>query len=181
MIKLMGKRALILSALLTLCVTSSAWSQELRIGYLNPQTVLERLPDTGKIEKELGDLAKKKQEEFSARVQKFQNDVQRFQNNASLMQADAKEKEESRLISEEQELQKLQSDIQQELGTKRNELLRPVLQKIDTAISEVAKELSLTYVMNESTSQGESILLFVSENGKKSFDITEKVIAKLIK
>ncbi len=168
----------VLAVLLVMAAPIQA--QELKIGYLNPQDVLERMPETATIEKELNDLAQSRQTTFTSRVQKFQTDVQRFQQNASVMSNDARDKEEQRLIAEEEALQGLQMEIQQELANKRNELLRPVLEKIDTAISAVAKELSLTYVLNESTSQGESILLFISDDGKTRLNITEKVIAKLV-
>jgi outer membrane protein len=175
----MAKRLLFLMAFIVAATSSTVLAQEVKIGYLNPQEVLERMPETATIEKELTTLANSKQESFTQRVQKFQTDVQRFQQNASVMSNDARTKEEQRLVAEEQSLQQLQSEIQQELATKRNELLRPILEKIDKAISDVAKEMNLTYVINEATSQGESILLFVSEDGKTRLNITEKVIEKL--
>ncbi len=156
-------------------------AQELKIGYLNPQNVLERMPETKTIEQQLTSLATTRQEAFNTRVQKFQTDVQRFSQNASVMSADARQKEEQRLVGEEEALQNMQMEIQQELGNKRNELLRPLLEKIDNAISATAKELGLTYVINETTSQGESILLFISDDGKNRLNITEQVIAKIVK
>lgn len=177
-IKMANRLLAILALMLVMAVPLQA--QELKIGYLNPQDVLERMPETATIEKELNDMAQSRQTSFTTRVQKFQTDVQRFQQNAAVMSTDAREKEEQRLIGEEEALQGLQVEIQQELATKRNELLRPVLEKIDNAISEVAKELNLTYVINESTSQGESILLFISDDGKNRLNITEKVITKLV-
>jgi outer membrane protein len=178
MIKMANRLLAVLAVMLVMAIPLQA--QELKIGYLNPQDVLERMPETATIEKELNDLAQSRQTSFTTRVQKFQTDVQRFQQNAAVMSNDAREKEEQRLIGEEEALQGLQVEIQQELATKRNDLLRPVLEKIDNAISEVAKELNLTYVLNESTSQGESILLFISDDGKNRLNITEKVVAKLV-
>lgn len=163
-----------------LVIVAPLHAQELKIGYLNPQEVLQRMPETASVEKQLSDLAQSRQTSFTTRVQKFQTDVQRFQQNAAVMSNDAREKEEQRLIAEEEALQGLQTEIQEELATKRNELLRPLLEKIDSAISAVAKELSLTYVINETTSQGESILLFISDDGKNSLNITEKVLAKIV-
>ncbi len=178
MIKMANRLFAIFAVLLVMAAPLQA--QELKIGYLNPQDVLERMPETATIEKELNDLAQSRQTSFTTRVQKFQTDVQRFQQNAAVMSNDARDKEEQRLIAEEEALQSLQMEIQQELANKRNELLRPVLEKIDNAISAVAKELNLTYVLNESTSQGESILLFISDDGKNRLNITEKVVAKLV-
>jgi len=178
MIKMANRLLAILTVMLVMAAPLQA--QELKIGYLNPQDVLERMPETATIEKELNDLAQSRQTSFTTRVQKFQTDVQRFQQNAAVMSNDAREKEEQRLIAEEEALQSLQMEIQQELANQRNELLRPLLERIDTAISAVAKELSLTYVLNEATSQGESILLFVSDDGKNRLNITEKVLAKLV-
>ena len=155
-------------------------AQDLKIGYLNPQNVLDRMPETKSIEQQLNTLATTRQEAFNTRVQKFQTDVQRFQQNSSVMSADARQKEEQRLMGEEEALQNMQVEIQQEIGNKRNELLRPVLEKIDNAISATTKELGLTYVINETTSQGESILLFVSDDGKTRLNITEQVIAKIV-
>jgi outer membrane protein len=66
-----------------------------------------------------------------------------------------------------------------EVRRRQQELLRPLLAAIDTAISDVARELGLDYVLNELTTEGEMILLFVSQDGENRYNITNRVVQKL--
>ncbi len=58
---------------------------------------------------------------------------------------------------------------------KRQELLEPVLEKLQAAIDAVAAEQGYTYILNQSTGSGVSVLL----HGPEEADITEALMKKL--
>ena len=58
---------------------------------------------------------------------------------------------------------------------KREELLLPVLEKLQNKIDEVAKSNGFTYILNQTTSTGVSTILF----GPEENDITEKLMTAL--
>jgi Skp family chaperone for outer membrane proteins len=51
-----------------------------------------------------------------------------------------------------------------------------MLNRVDTAMSEVAEELELEFVINQTASSGDPIVYYSSQRG---VDITERVIQKL--
>jgi len=75
------------------------------------------------------------------------------------------------LQKKEQEIMKFEQEMQQKLGSKEQELLNPILAKVNNAIQAVAKENSFQFIFD--TSSG--VLLYADE----SQDITSMVKAKL--
>ena len=75
------------------------------------------------------------------------------------------------LQAEEQKLMEFQGKSQNDIAVKQNELLEPILKKVQEAIDAIAAEESYTYVFD--SSQG--MILYADETA----DITEKVKAKL--
>jgi Skp family chaperone for outer membrane proteins len=70
----------------------------------------------------------------------------------------------------------MESRIQRQIQQRQNELFSPLLNRVDTAMSEVAEELELEFVINQTASSGDPIVYYSSQRG---VDITERVIQKL--
>ena len=75
------------------------------------------------------------------------------------------------LEQERVEITKFQQEIQQKLAAKSEDLLKPIRDQINEAISSVAKENGFTYIFDEAV----GLILFAEE----SADIGEMVKAKL--
>jgi len=82
------------------------------------------------------------------------------------------QKRQDELIKESEALQKFETDVTDKISKKRQELLTPLLEKIQKAIDEVAKARGYKMVFDESLV---SAVLFAD----KSLDITDEVKAKL--
>jgi outer membrane protein len=88
--------------------------------------------------------------------------------------APIKEKEQQELLQKEQDaIQAFEQEIQQKLQVKREELLKPIVDKITAKISEVCKENGFVMVFDTSSFNA---LLYSPE----SEDITALVKAKMI-
>lgn len=147
-----------------------------KIGYLNPQDVLDELPQKVEIENELNQFLDEKEAEFEERAIEFQNSMAEFQQRQeNLSEAEAR-REQERLQVMNQELEQFQQQIERELQQRQSSLLQPLLAEMNVAIETVAKDMELDYVLNEATGEGEMILIFVSSEGKDNFDITQRVL-----
>ncbi|HAC15431.1 MAG TPA: hypothetical protein DCE78_05730 [Bacteroidetes bacterium] len=175
------KKYTLLLLIVTLGFAVTELQAQTKVGYINPQAVLEALPETQAVQKKLSDFVQLKQSEFATQEEAFLSKVRQVQEQvqAKLISEADLEKERQALEQQQEELVALQDTHQIELRRRQQELLQPILASIDTAIGEVAVELSLDYVLNELTNQGEMILLFVSNDGKNSLNITDRVIQKL--
>lgn len=73
------------------------------------------------------------------------------------------------------EITKLASDAEAEIVTKREDLLEPILEKLQNAIDAVAEEKGYTIVLNQTNSSGVSTILY----GPEEDDVTQAVLKKL--
>ncbi|KPP95996.1 MAG: outer membrane protein [Bacteroidetes bacterium HLUCCA01] len=176
----MKRKITMLAVLMLGIAVTSSWAQ-IRIGYINPQEVLQQLPERQAIEQQLAELIEEKEADFSAREEAFLARVREVQERveAGTISDSQLETERASLEVEQEELTELVRSQQLDVQRRQQELLQPVLESIDQAIEEVATELGLAYVLNEMTSDGEMILLFISAEGENTLNITGRVADKL--
>lgn len=152
---------------------------QLRVGYMNPQKVMNALPQKAQITKELSNYAAQKEKLFAKRTTALRNEIVAYQKKAASMSSEENNKEKARLDTLSQKLSQYKSELEQDISNKRSELLSPLMAKVNKAIKSVALQMHLDFVLNKATGQGDSILMYVSSEGKQKYDITQKVIDKL--
>lgn len=179
----MMKRAIFLAAaLLMLCAVipqQQTQAQDLKIGYVDPQAILMKMPEMKAIQQRLKNFADRKRQELSDKQQNFQQQVQAYQQKATVISDEAKKKEQERLGKLNSQLQQFQSQIQQEMQKKQQELMGPLFKQIEDAIDSVANKQNLTYVLNTTTSSGDVIILYASDEAQQKYDITDPVMRQL--
>lgn len=177
----MLKRILSLSLLCLFVVgfAGTATAQNVEIGYVDPQAILNKMPKMKSVQQELQNFVDRKRQEFATKQQDFQKQLSEYQQKEAVISESAKKKEEERLGQLNAELQQYQSQIQQEIAQKQQELVSPLLDEIDSAISTVAQDMGLTYVINRTTSQGDVIVLYASQEAQQKYEITDQVMQEL--
>lgn len=153
--------------------------EEMKIGYVNPQAVLAKMPEMAAIQKRLQNFAQQKQQELLQKEQDFQTQVAEYEQKAGVRTQEANQREQERLGQLQQDLQVAQQQAEQALQQRREELLGPLFTQIGTAIDAVAEQMELTYVLNTTTSSGDLIILYASEEYQSKYDITEEVMKEL--
>ncbi len=165
---------------LVLCVWgATANAQQLKIGYVDPQTILSKMPDMAAVQKKLQNFQDKLRQELSQKRADLQQQVQQFQQKSAVISDAAKKQEQAHLDSLNQQLGQLQQEYSNELQNRQQQLMSPILDKVQKAINEVAKSMDLTYVFNTVTGNGDYIILYASDQAQQKYDITQKVMDKL--
>ena len=163
-----------LSALIALFfLTANTTVEAQKFGYINSAAVLAELPEVQQMRSNLEGLQtqlQKKGQQMLADYQAKQQDAVTKQKNGTMSPVEEKQILED-LQKKEQEIMKFEQEMQQKLGSKEQELLNPILEKVNNAIQAVAKENSFQFIFD--TSSG--VLLYADE----SQDITTMVKAKL--
>lgn len=154
-------------------------AQDLEIGYVDPQVILNKMPEMKAVQQRLQNFIERKREEFASKQQDFQQQLTEYQQKADVINESARQREEERLGKLNAELQQYQTQIQQEIQQKQQELVGPLLDQIDKAVSTVASDMGLTYVLNTTTSQGDMIILYASDEAQKKYNITDQVMQEL--
>lgn len=168
-----------LCAMLLAVEPAAAQNQELRIGYVEPQAILSKMPEMQAVRQRLQNFAERKQQELAKKQQDFQQRVNEFQQKESVISEAARQKEEEELGKMNTELQQFRTQLQQEIQQKQQELLGPLLEQINNAIETVAQRMGLTYVLNTATSSGDVIILYASDEAQKKYNITDQVMREL--
>ncbi|MDX1618337.1 MAG: OmpH family outer membrane protein [Balneolaceae bacterium] len=153
--------------------------ENLTIGYVDPQAILSRMPEMKAVQQRLQNFADRKRQELTQKQSDFQQQVTAYQQKSAVISEEAKKKEEERLGQLQAELQQFQTQLQQEIQQKQQELVGPLLQQIEQAINTVAEERGLTYVLNTTTSNGDVIILYASQEAQQQYDITDQVMQQL--
>ncbi|MCB9231725.1 MAG: OmpH family outer membrane protein [Bacteroidia bacterium] len=167
----------ILAVLALLMALSTTGFAQVKIGYTNIELVLAYMPEAKQVEQTLATYQKKLAEKLQIKQQFAQTKLQEYMelreaNKLSPTEDESRQKELQQL---DQEIQKEAADAEQKLMQKREELLLPVLEKLQNKIDEVAKSNGFTYILNQTTSTGVSTILF----GPEENDITEKLMTAL--
>jgi len=164
-----------ISFLISFSLLSSFSFAQLKIGYVDSDTIMDNSPD-------MQDARQK----IDALIQEWQTELKRMENELKAKQDDY---EKRKLIMTEQtssealaEIAKLQKEIGDyrdkkfgangELFQKQNELMKPIQNKVFTIIQQIATEEELDFVFDRS---GDIVFLFA----KPDYDLTSKVIERL--
>lgn len=136
--------------LVILAFSSAAFAQ--KFGYVNTQELLVSLPEVKAADNELETYQKQllsigqgKVAEFEAEYKKYAEDAQK--GILSQVQIQAKEAE---LTQKQEEIQKYEVEVQSQLAAKREELYKPILDKVKNTIDAYGKENGYTMIFDSS-------------------------------
>lgn len=176
-INIIGLIALL--AITGLITAQPAQAQDMKIGFVDPRAVLERMPEMRAVQQRLQNFAERKQLELSEKERELQSEIELYQQRVGVISESAREREEQRLGEMDAEFRQLQTTAQRELEQRRMELMAPLLEQIQNSISNIAENRGLDYVLNMTTSTGDVIILYVSEEVQNEYDITDAVMRDL--
>lgn len=148
----------------------------LKIGYTNLDYILQNIPDAKDIEAKLKTESAQYDKLYQEKVTDFQKKLADYEKGAATMAAVIKADKEKELQNLQGAIQEFQQNAQTELQRKQQQLLAPVLEKINKAINDVAKENGYTHVFNTDAGPGTTAILFVAP---QESDISDLVFKKL--
>ncbi|MBT3221971.1 MAG: OmpH family outer membrane protein [Proteobacteria bacterium] len=153
-----------------------AHSGEISIGYTNVELVLMYMPETRQMEQNLQTYEQRLQQQFQTKQDYYQNKLSEYLEKQQMgLSPDDERSLAVELTSLDNEIQQFAAEAEQKLVDKRGELMKPIVEKLQQAIDDVAKEKGYDYVLNQSNSGGVSLLLY----GPSENDITEDLMKKL--
>jgi outer membrane protein len=164
--------ALVLALPLALPFVSAA--QSLKVGYTDAQLIVAQMDDYRSIMTQLQQLAEGSQGEFEELQIGYQEQLADYQQKQALLSDQARQNREKELVAKQAEIQQFLQNKEQELAEEEANLMNPLLEKVQTAINDVAAEKGLNVVLNAQAG-GSPVLLYADEE----MDITEAVMSKL--
>lgn len=138
-----------LVALLGLVIVTSASAQ--KFGYLDSQALLAELPEVKQAESNLEALKTQLEKKYRLEVEEFQKKVSTYQANVQegKLSPVQQETEGKKLQEDEQALLKQQNELAGQLDAKRQEQLKPIYERVNKALEDVAKENSFQFIFDK--------------------------------
>jgi outer membrane protein len=148
---------------------------QLKIGYVDSNTIMDNLPDAQDARQKLDALVREWQAELNKKEAQWKSKYDDYEKRKLIMTDQTRAEMETELMNMEKEI----SDYREkkfgtngELFQKQDELMKPVQNKIFNAIQDIAQDEDLDFVFDRS---GDVMLLYA----KEEYDITNKVLDKL--
>ena len=167
------KRILVLSALL-LGVVFGSQAQVGKFAYIDSKYILEQLPEYQAAQKELDDLSEQWQKEIEKKYENIEKADKAYQEEKIVLPDDMKRKREAeiaQMLEEVRDFQKKKFGVSGELYQKRQELIKPIQDRLYKAIQDVAKN-KYSMVFDKAN---QSNLLYADTK----LDISDRVLDRL--
>lgn len=165
---------LVVTALALLGSLSMNAQTSVKIGWTNIDHILQNLPESKEIQAKLSTERAQYEKLYNEKLSEGLKLQEDYQKNAATMSEVIRRDKEKVLQNKQQELQELQQNAQAALQAKEQELVDPVMNKIQKAIEAVAKENGYTYILNSDAGFGTTPVLLVAPDGDNISDLVFK-------
>ena len=124
-----------------------------KFGYLNSNELLTALPEVATAEEQLTQLQNELETEGQTMLSAFETNYQQYMNevNEGLLSKMEMAEREQKLTVDQQAIAQFEQTAQQRLLAKRQEVLEPILNRVDEAIQTYGKENGYTFIFDTST------------------------------
>jgi len=147
-----------------------------RFIYVDTDYILDKIPEYKKAQEELDAIAQQWKEEISRKYAEIDRLYKEFQAEQYLMDSETRKKKEDEIVAKEKEakdFQKKKFGYQGELFEKRQELVKPIQDRVYEAIKSLAEERNYDFVLDKASS-GASILY-----ANPKYDKSDEILKKL--
>ena len=143
-----------------------------KLASVNTQEIFAQMPETKEMQTNLDAFGKELQEQLEAIQVEFNNRYAEFEKNQATMNPTVKQMKQSELSGLQERYAQFQQIAQQDFAKKQQELAAPIQEKLDAAISQVAKAGGYDMVLDKASN---ATMLYCSE----AVDHTQKIIELL--
>lgn len=133
-----------------------------KVAHISTDQLISLMPETKALDTELKKMTTTYENELKAEQDKLQAKLKKYDAEAPSQTEAENNKRRAEVQAEQQKLMQAMQAAREDLAKKRNEKLKPILEKAQKAINEVAKAQGYDYVLEAST--------LVIANGKNLLD-----------
>ena len=146
-----------------------------RMAYVDTQYILDNVPEYQTAQTQLNEMSEQWQKEIETKFSQVEKKRRAYEAEKILLPAEMKKQRENEIAAMEssaKELQKKRFGVGGDLFMKREELIKPIQDRIFNAIQQVASERNYSFVFDKAN---QSNLLFADPK----FDISDQVLRKM--
>jgi len=160
--------SIILLMSLSCGVVTPAWA-DLKVGVLNMQDLLQKIPQMKAIGDELKKQFGDKQKQLMDAQENFKKEAERFRKDSAVMPDKDKQAAEDKLFKQQQDIQNMQMELQRDYMAAQNKKVDALMETIKNIVEKVAAQNKLDLVLiNASVAYA-----------KKDMDVTGQVLKEM--
>lgn len=157
------------------CASFGTLSAQGRYAIIDTRYILEKMPEYREAQQRLDDLAKEWQQELDALQSELDKMYREFEAEQVMLTEELKRKREDQLFAKEKTLRDLQRKrfgFEGDLFKKRQELVKPVQDKVYNAVQKLAVQRSYDFILDKS--EGITVI-FADPKLDKSEDVLREL------
>ncbi len=146
-----------------------------RFAFVDVNKILESIPEYQEAQAELDRIAKTWRQEIAQEYDVIKGMYNRYQAEQVLMSDEARAEQENAIMEKEKAVRKMQKERfgpEGDLFKRRQELVRPIQDRVYDAIEEYANERGYDFIFDKSGAAG---IIFSNEEYNKTDDILKKL------
>lgn len=164
-----GFQKLVLTLAFMVMIPFANYAQ--KFAYVDTEYILSLLPDYKSAQKKLNEIAEAWQKEVDEKYEGIDKMYKEYQAEKILLTPDQQKQREDEIINKEKEAKKFQQDkfgYEGELFKKRQELVKPIQDKVFETIQKIAKDDALDFIFDKSS---DMTMLFSNAKYDKSDNV----------
>jgi outer membrane protein len=158
-----------------LCCFAVVMIHAQKFAYVDSQYILDNLPEFTEAQAQLDELSSQWQKEIEAKFADVDKMYKDYQTQSVLLPEDMKKKKEQEIVDKEKEakgLQKQRFGVDGDLFKKRQELVKPIQEKVYNAIQDIATNNNYMVIFDKA---GSLTMLYVNPK----YDLSDEVLDNL--
>lgn len=163
------KKLLSFITLLFALVATQCYAQELKIGIVDMNVILQKSPLMASLNSDLIKKFQPRQAELATAQKQLQDESNNFSLNSGSLSADDRTKAQTKILSDQANVQIMTATLQRDLAIAKDEALRKFMTKLNAVIGKIAQDEHYDLI-EQSTN-------FAFVNAR--LDITQKVLKEL--
>ncbi|MBP5373908.1 MAG: OmpH family outer membrane protein [Bacteroidales bacterium] len=165
------KKILSLAAMALICLSAGAQ----QLARVNFSELVALMPEMDKAREVMDASQKEAQETYAAMVEEYQGKATQYQQKSASWTAAIRESKEKELMDMQGRLQEFQQSISQELQQQQAQLVSPINEKAQKAVTEIAKAKGLTVVFDfqQALYFDEAAVVDITPDARKALNIPE--------
>ena len=163
-------KKIIIALLLALPITVMA--QDLKIGIFNSQEVITIMPEYSSAMSELENINLKYQTEGKKLQEELEKKYQEYTATAETLDPAIRQYKETELARLQQSIQEFATNAETTLKKKQQELMMPIINKIQQAIKKVGDENNFTYIIDNAA----NVVPYVSPKAENVLPLIKKAL-----
>ena len=147
---------------LAFILTSSVMFAQQKIGYINSEELISTMPEYKKYTADVEAYKKTFVDQLTAMQKEMETKYKAYEATAKTTSDEIRQVKEKELSDLQARMQTFQQTAEEKIAAKGQELLKPITEKADKAIQDVAKEKNYSYILD--VSAGSIIYALPSDN-----------------